>query len=221
MANPFDPAFDDLPDVIPIFPLAGVLLLPDSRLPLNIFEPRYLNLTLAALAAPHRMIGMIQPQDGTDGEHPDVFATGCAARLISFGETEDGRYLITMKGIARFRIAEELALLDGYRRVRADYSAFRDDTIEPSSDLAIDRERLLRALRAYLSRNGVDANWEAIEATDGPRLVASLAMMCPFRPNEKQALLEAPSIEARAEVMMALLEMALMERDDDEGTVKQ
>lgn len=221
MPDPFDPAYEELPDVIPIFPLAGVLLLPDGRLPLNIFEPRYLNMTAAALASPHRLIGMIQPKDETAGDHPGVFATGCAGRLISFGETEDGRYLITLKGLARFTIADELPLLDGYRRVRADYSAFRDDMIEPSQDLAIDRERLLGALRAYLTQQGVEANWEAIEGTDDSRLVTSLAMMCPFRPSEKQALLEAPTFAGRAEVMIALLEMALMERGDHEGTVKQ
>ena len=221
MANPFDPAFEDLPDVIPIFPLAGVLLLPDARLPLNIFEPRYLNMTAAALAAPHRLIGMIQPHDQSGGDHPSVFPLGCAGRLISFGETEDGRYLITLKGIARFRIADELPLRDGYRRVRANYSEFREDMIEPGRDLAIDRQRLLGALRAYLTQQGVDANWEAIEGTDDSRLVTSLAMMCPFRPSEKQALLEAPTFEARAEVMITLLEMALMERGNDEGRVKQ
>ena len=127
MANPFDPAFEDLPDVVPIFPLPGVLLLPGGRLPLNIFEPRYLNMTVAALAAPLRLIGMIQPQDGASGDHPEVYATGCVGRMISFGETEDGRYLITLKGVARFRVMDELPLCDGYRCVRASYAEFRND----------------------------------------------------------------------------------------------
>ena len=221
MANPFDPAFEDLPDVVPIFPLAGVLLLPGGRLPLNVFEPRYLNMTAAALAAPQRLIGMIQPQDGATGDHPEVFATGCAGRMTSFDETEDGRYLITLKGIARFRVIDELPLRDGYRRVRASYAEFRDDLAETSGPLSIDRDRLLRALRAYLAHQGVEANWDAIKDTGESRLITSLAMMCPFRPSEKQALLEAATLDDRARVMMALLEMALLERGDDEGRVKQ
>ncbi len=221
MASPFDPAFEDLPDVIPIFPLAGALLLPGGRLPLNIFEPRYLNMTAAALAAPHRLIGMIQPQDGTTGDHPEVFATGCAGRMISFGETEDGRYLITLKGIARFRVIDELPLRSGYRRIRASYAEFHDDLAETSRPLSIDRDRLLRALRAYLTHQGVEANWDAIEGTEDSRLVTSLAMMCPFRPSEKQALLEAATLDDRAQVMVTLLEMALLERGNDEGRVKQ
>ncbi len=221
MADPFDPAFEDLPGVIPIFPLAGALLLPDGRLPLNIFEPRYINMTAAALAAPQRLIGMIQPKEGATGDHPELFATGCAGRMISFGETEDGRYLITLKGLVRFRVMDEPPLREGYRRVRASYAEFRDDMAEASRPLAIDRGRLLRALRAYLTHQGVEANWEAIEGTGESRLITSLAMMCPFRPSEKQALLEAPTLDDRAEVMMALLEMALLERRDDQGRVKQ
>ena len=221
MPNPFDPAFEDLPDVIPLFPLAGALLLPDGRLPLNIFDPRYLNMTEAALAAPHRLIGMIQPHEDAADDHPEIFATGCVGRLISFGETEDGRYLITLRGLARFRVADEFPLLDGYRRVRADYAQYRRDMFEPTAPLSIDRDRLLRALRAFLTRQGVEANWDAIEGTDDTRLVTSLAMMCPFRPSEKQALLEAPTLDDRAEVMVMLLEMALLERSDDDGSIKQ
>ena len=221
MANPFDPAPEDLPDVIPIFPLAGALLLPDGRLPLNIFEPRYLNMTAATLAAPQRLIGMVQPQDGAAGDHPAIFTTGCAGRLVSFGETEDGRYLITLKGVTRFRVMDELPLYDGYRRVRANYAEFGRDLREPAQPPAIDRQRLMRDLKAYLSRQGVEANWDAIEGTDDARLVTSLAMMCPFRPSEKQALLEAPTLESRAEVMMTLLEMALLERGGEDGQIKQ
>lgn len=221
MPNPFDPAPEDLPDVIPIFPLAGALLLPDGRLPLNIFEPRYLNMTAAALAAPQRLIGMVQPQESAAGDHPAIFTTGCAGRLVSFGETEDGRYLITLKGVTRFRVMDELPPRDGYRRVRASYAGFGRDLRAPAHPPAIDRQRLLRDLKAYLSHQGVEANWEAIEGTDDARLVTSLAMTCPFRPSEKQALLEAPTLEARAEVMMTLLEMAPLERGGEDGQVKQ
>jgi Lon protease-like protein len=221
MQSPFDPTFADLPDVIPIFPLAGALLLPHGMLPLNIFEPRYLNMTVAALAAPQRLIGMIQPLETEAGERPAVYDTGCAGRVVSFGETEDGRYLITLKGIARFTVAEELDIKDGYRRVRADFSRFRDDLAEPEDTDSIERDRLLEALRAYLGQQGVDANWKAIESTDDARLVTSLAMMCPFRPSEKQALLEAPDIGERASVMLTLLEMALLERDGGDGRTRQ
>ncbi len=221
MPGPFDPDFEDLPDEIPIFPLGGALLLPHGRLPLNIFEPRYLNMTAAALAAPQRLIGMILPNEGSGGGEPDIYRTGCAGRIVSFGETEDGRYLITLKGLIRFVVERELGLRDGYRRVHARFGLFRDDLMEPPTNGVLDRERLLKALRAYLDQQNVEANWEAIEGTEDSRLVDSLAMMCPFRNSEKQALLEAPGSVERAEIVMTLLEMALLERPDDEGRVKQ
>ena len=221
MAGPFDPDFEELPDEIPIFPLGGALLLPRCRLPLNIFEPRYLNMTAAALAAPQRLIGMIQPQRQADGGEPEIFRTGCAGRIVSFGETEDGRYLITLKGLIRFAVEREIGPRDGYRRVRARFGAFREDLAEPSTDIDVDRERLLRALRAYLSQQNVDANWEAIEGTEDSRLIDSLAMMCPFRASEKQALLEAPDTAERAGIVMTLLEMALLESPHDEGHTRQ
>ncbi len=221
MPDPFDPAFPDLPEEIPIFPLAGALLLPEGLLPLNIFEPRYLDMTAAALAAPQRLIGMIQPQESAASAHPPVFRTGCAGRIVSFAETADGRYLITLKGLLRFRIAEEMPMLGGYRRVRADFAPFRSDLEAPQTAPAIDRARLLRVLRAYLTHHGIEAKWEAIEGSDDARLVTSLAMMCPFQPSEKQAMLEAPTLETRAEIMTTLLEMALRERGGDEGRVKQ
>ena len=221
MPGPFDPDFEHLPDEIPIFPLGGALLLPHSRLPLNIFEPRYLNMTTAALAAPQRLIGMILPNEGSGGGEPEIYRTGCAGRIVSFGETEDGRYLITLKGLIRFVVERELGPRDGYRRVRARFGLFRDDLMEPPSKIELDRERLLKALRAYLGQQDVEANWEAIEGTEDSRLVDSLAMMCPFRNSEKQALLEAPGSAERAEIVMTLLEMALLERPDDEGRIKQ
>ncbi len=221
MPGPFDPDFADLPDEIPIFPLGGALLLPHGRLPLNIFEPRYLNMTAAALAAPQRLIGMIQPTNNPAGGEPAIYATGCAGRIVSFGETEDGRYLITLKGLIRFSVAEELPPCDGYRRVHASYDRFRSDLSEPSEQIPVDRGRLLKALRAYLGQHNVEANWEAIEGTEDSRLIDSLAMMCPFRTSEKQALLEAPDTAERARIVVTLLEMALLERSDDEGHAKQ
>jgi len=211
MTNPFEPTFAELPRVIPIFPLNGVLLLPHGRLPLNIFEPRYLAMTRAALAAPDRMIGMIQPTERRPGDaNPPVYETGCAGRIVAFNETDDGRYLITLAGVARFAIVEEMALQDGYRRAVADFHRYRRD-IEGEGEVAIDRERLLAALRLYLAHQGVKADWDVIKDTPDDRLVTSLAMMCPFKDSEKQALLEAPDVGERARILIALLEMASLD----------
>ena len=212
MTDVFDPAFEDLPPEIPIFPLTGVLLLPGGKLPLNIFEPRYLNMTAAALAG-DRMIGMIQPTGDNEGAQPEVYRTGCAGRLTSFSETENGRYLITLSGYARFDIKQELPLRDGFRMVVPDWAPYRQDLAEDDSDI-IDRDRMLRALKGYFAANQVDANWDAIKDTPTDQLVNALAMMCPFQPSEKQALLEATSLLDRADVMVVLLEMSLAANDD-------
>jgi hypothetical protein len=213
----FDPPFEALPATLPIFPLNGVLLLPRGRLPLNIFEPRYLAMTRDAMGA-ERMIGMIQPSDPNDtGDNPPVYRTGCAGRITSFSETEDGRLLITLTGIARFDIREELPLRSGYRRVVAEWDPYRAD-IAPD-DGAIDRERLLAVLRVFFKVHGISADWDTIKQTPDERLVTSLAMICPFAANEKQALLEAGNLEERAEVMIALIEMAVIEgAKDGEGS---
>jgi Lon protease-like protein len=206
-------SFEQLPRAIPVFPLAGVLLLPGGRLPLNIFEPRYLTMTQDALAAPERLIGMIQPQDPASPLHePPIWPVGCAGRISSFAETDDGRFLITLSGVCRFRVARELDGVRGYRRVEADWSGFAADMTDamvPSG--ALDRGRLAGALKAYFRQNGIDANWEAIERTPDDRLVTSLAMICPFGPREKQALLEAPDLTDRAKMLLALIEMAVHE----------
>ncbi len=205
----FDPDFDALPGVLPIFPLAGVLLLPRGRLPLNIFEPRYLAMTRDALAGP-RLIGMIQPtEEERPGAAPRVYPVGCAGRMVSFSETEDGRYLITLKGLIRFAVAAELEAERGYRRVVPDFAPFRAD-LEPDRG-AVDRPRLMAALKAYLAIQGFSVDWTAVEGTEDERLVTSLAMICPFDPGEKQALLEAPDLGARARALISLLEMAVLD----------
>ena len=219
MVGPFEPSFTELPRVIPIFPLEGALLLPGGMLPLNIFEPRYLNMTQAALTDETRTIGMIQPEGDEAGDSPAVYRTGCAGRIISFSETDDGRILITLSGMCRFNVVEELPLKDGYRRIVADYGRFRNDMRVDATD-DIDRARLLAVLKAYLEHEGIEANWKAIEGADDARLVASLAMMCPFRASEKQALLEAPDLAERARVIVTLLEMALVEPGDGAATAK-
>lgn len=212
MTGVFDPVFEDLPRELPIFPLTGVLLLPHGKLPLNIFEPRYLNMIDASLGGA-RMIGMIQPKGANEGDQPEVYRTGCAGRLTSFSESEDGRYLITLSGLARFDFTDEMPLRDGYRVVVPDWSPYCDDLAEETG-AGIDRDRMLRALKGYFTVNKVDANWDAITETPTDRLVNALAMMCPFQPSEKQALLEAPTLTDRANVMVALLEMSLAANDD-------
>ncbi len=204
----FHPAFEDLPPEIAVFPLSGALLLPQGRMPLNIFEPRYLAMMQDSLAA-GRMFGMIQPEPGAPagGSGPGLFRTGCIGRMSSFAETEDGRLLITLTGVSRFRVAEELPLRQGYRRVRADFAPFRADLDLAERPSALDRAALTGALRPFFQARGIEANWEAIEQTSDAMLVLTLAMVCPFDAREKQALLEAATPEDRAALLVALLEM--------------
>jgi uncharacterized protein len=195
-----------LPEIIPIFPLTGVLLLPRGRLPLNIFEPRYLAMTRDALGG-ERLIGMIQPSDPHEGgTNPAVYPVGCAGRITNFSETDDGRYLITLSGVSRFRIRAELPLLSGYRRAVPEWSAFGGD-LEPAEP-GFDRDRLIRKLKTYFTQRQIAADWSLIDKAPAEHLVSSIAMLCPFAPSEKQALLEAADLDTRAELLTALVEMA-------------
>jgi len=223
-----DPRAQDLPAEIPVFPLAGALLLPGGKLPLNVFEPRYLALVEDALAL-GRMFGMVQPdptpiatdqagsdQAGTDGE-PGLYRIGCLGRISSFSETDDGRYLVTLTGLVRFRIESELPPRRGYRRVRVAYVPFLADLDTAAAPVGVPREALLTALRGYFTRRGFDANWDAIRRMADPVLVSTLCMVCPFEPAEKQALLEAPDEAARAGALLALLQMGAAEPDTPAG----
>lgn len=202
MSGSGEPSF---PEILPIFPLTGVLLLPRGRLPLNIFEPRYLAMTRDAMEG-ERLLGMVQPSDPPIREmNPAVYPTGCAGRITSFSETEDGRFLIMLTGVSRFRIKEELPLLSGYRRVVADWDDFAAD--RAPDEAGFDRARLTRGLRTFFSQRQVEADWAAIDQAPGEHLVTSIAMMCPFAPNEKQALLEAKDLGERARLLTALIEM--------------
>lgn len=211
--GPFDPSYDELPPVLPLFPLAGVLLLPRGKLPLNVFERRYLAMTRDALMTPSRLIGMIQPTGLADTDRgPALFPVGCAGRIINFAEIDDGRYHIVLDGLIRFRVADEFDLKDGYRRVRADFSPYRDDleiygTVRDPQHAQIDRERILAALRHYFAAKHVSANWDAIKQMDDRALVTTLAMSCPFDPTDKQALLESRDIAACARTLAALLDI--------------
>lgn len=211
MTAPFE-----LPDIIPVFPLTGVLLLPRGKLPLNIFEPRYLAMVTDALATPHRLIGMIQPTDPESTEAtPDLFRIGCAGRITSFSETEDGRNLITLSGLTRFAVVEEVESVLGYRRVRARWDEFTTD-FDEEEVRGFDRERLLEALKQFLKLHAIAADWDSIQQTPDERLVTSLAMICPFTPPEKQALLESANLGDRAATMTALIEMALVDQGGGE-----
>jgi len=207
-----------LPSEFPVFPLEGALLLPHGRLPLNIFESRYLAMIEDALAH-GRVLGMVQPNPtlsaGPNG--PGLYRVGCLGRLSSFSETDDGRFLITLTGLIRFSILNELPRRHGYRRVHADLSPFVADLDVYGGGSGFDRTELLAALRAYFTRHGFDANWEAIEQMEDESLVVTLAMVCPFAPAEKQALLEADSPADRALALLALLAMDGHDLDDGVG----
>ena len=207
---------EELPRVLPLFPLPGVLLLPFGKLPLNVFEPRYLAMVRAALAGDWQ-IGMVQPTDPDSGQsEPQLYQVGCAGRITTLNETDDGRYLITLTGLCRFEIEEELPLMDGYRRAAVRWDRFsRDLRAENASQ--VDRDRLLPALRGYLDTHKISADWKTIESSPGDQLVTSLAMVCPFEPPEKQALLESPGLRERAELMISLLAMSVLDRSDTPG----
>ncbi len=209
----FDPGFEGLPAVLPIFPLPGVLLLPGGRLPLNIFEPRYVAMVRDALGG-ERLIGMIQPSEGSrDIGAAKVYNTGCAGRISAFSETEDGRYLITLSGLIRFDIGRELPPLNGYRRVAPDFTRFRGDLESDAGP--IDRESFLETLGVYMRATGIEGDWSAIEDAESESLVTSLAMACPFGPPEKQALLEAMTLPERVDTMTAIMKMATHEQQGD------
>ncbi len=215
--NPFDPSFERLPDTLPIFPLSGVLLLPGGKLPLNIFEPRYLAMIFDSLAG-HRMIGMVQPVqpggfagDGlpADDGAPRVHQVGCAGRVVSFNETEDGRLLLALSGVCRFQIGRELDIAQGgYRRVSANFSAYRADLDHADEIVTLERERLMAGLAAFFRGKNLSTDWDAVKKADDLNLVNSLSMVLPFGPAEKQALLEAPDTSARAKLLIAFLEMS-------------
>ena len=209
----FSTEFYNLPASLPVFPLGGVLLLPYGRLPLNIFEQRYLAMTDDALRS-ERLIGIIQPTSETESQQktPSLYKTGCAGRITAFSETEDGRYLITLLGICRFNIEQEIDSTRGYRRVVPNWEPFRSD-VEKTDKFDMDKERLMVALRGYFEKKTIDADWEAINRMNNAELITTLSMICPFTATEQQALLVAEKVEDRASTMISLLEMANHEGD--------
>ena len=205
----------DLPEFIPVFPLPGALLLPRGQMPLNIFEPRYLAMVDDAMRDGHRLIGMIQPDPthpGGSEQKPTLFKIGCVGRITQLAESGDGRYLIQLTGIARFRLAEELAVATPYRQCRVSFVPFADDFTARLGEDAVDRKAVLDALAAFLKANNLKTDWEGIDNAPNEALVNALAMMSPYGPAEKQALLEATDLKTRAEILIAVTEIELAKK---------
>ena len=197
-----------LPAVLPVFPIGGAVLLPRGVMPLNIFEPRYLAMVRDAMAG-DKLIGMIQPrQDGDDEDRPGLFAVGCAGRITEYRETGDGRLIIALTGVARFAVARELDVTTPYRQVMPDFDAFADDAGEPRPLAPAARSALETTLRSYLDTQGLSADWKAVAEADDDSLVTTLSAVCPFDPVERQALLEARDLPARAATLNALMTFA-------------
>jgi len=248
--HPFDPSLEDLPQEIPIFPLTGAVILPGGYIPLNVFEPRYINMVLDAMRTPTRLIGVIQPRadpedqagrmDGvepvanetpsqqkatqtrdamTDPDEqlhhpPALYDIGCAGRISAFSEEEDGRILMRLTGVCRFRVEQELPQLHGYRRVLPAWQEFVGDLEgDKEAQGLINRDRLLPTLREYFRMQSIDANWDSIRDTGDEPLITTLCLISPLEPQEKQALLEAPTLIDRAKILQTLIEMAVLSDD--------
>ncbi len=214
----------DLPHTLPVFPLPGALLLPRGQMPLNIFEPRYLEMIDDALRDGHRLIGMIQPDPahpGADADKPALFKVGCAGRITQIAETGDGRYLIQLTGVARFRTEKELAVATGYRQCQVTFAPFVDDFVARKGEEGVDRKALLESLSAFLKANNLKTDWQGVENAPNEALVNALAMMSPYGSAEKQALLEAPDLKTRAELLIAITEIELAKAKTDGETPLQ
>jgi Lon protease-like protein len=205
----------DLPDTIPVFPLPGALMLPRARLPLHIFEPRYLAMIEDCMKTPHRLIGMIQPR-ATPGGEARLQAIGCAGRLTGFSETEDGRYMITLSGASRFRVKEEVQGFTPYRRCLVDWAPFVRDLGVAEDDPGFRRDDFLQLLGRYFTHMELSTDWGSLKDAEPELLINSLSMLCPFSPEDKQALLEAPTLDTRRETLVTLIEFALRGGADEE-----
>lgn len=219
--NPYrSPA--DIPDIVPVFPLPRALLLPRVELPLNIFEPRYLQMIEDAIQG-ERVIGMIQPNEPEEGAEkvPPLYPVGCVGRLTNFGESGDGRYSVILTGIARFRVVEELTVTTPYRQCKVDYGLFAEDLVQGLGEDEVDRESLLKTLANYLAANSIEADWSGITQAPTEALVNGLSLMSPFGVREKQALLEAPDLKTRAQLLVAATEITLAAGEGEENGTLQ
>ncbi|CAH1658030.1 Lon N-terminal domain-containing protein [Chelatococcus asaccharovorans] len=210
----------DCPAVVPLFPLAGALLLPRGQLPLNIFEPRYVAMIDEAIAT-HRVIGMIQPDDEEEAAIPRLYPVGCAGRITQFAEAGDGRYVISLTGVSRFRVVEELTVATPYRQARVDYEPFKVDFEPRAGEAETDRAGVIRTLREFAEANDLKVDWKGINEAPNEALVNALSMMSPFGPREKQALLEAPDLKSRAEMLIAITEIELVRESGNPDTTLQ
>lgn len=200
----------DLPETIPVFPLSGALLLPRARLPLHIFEPRYLQMIEDSLKTPGRLIGMVQPNEGPGGKSErKLHAIGCAGRISQFSETEDGRYMVTLAGISRFRVTREVSGFTPYFRADVSWDGFERDLGKTETDAGFQRASFMKLLGRYLEANDLSTDWDSLKEAEAELLINSLSMLLPFEPEEKQALLEAPSLETRRETLVTLIEFML------------
>ena len=206
----------DLPDIIAVFPLPGALLLPRARLPLHIFEPRYLAMLDDALKTGTRLIGMVQPNAVPGRDEKGLHRIGCAGRVTQFSETEDGRYMITLSGQSRFRVLSEVEGFTPYRRCKVSWEGFEADRAGPERDGAFDRRGFMALLSRYFSARGLSADWETLKEAEDELLVNSLSMLLDFDPEEKQALLEAPSLATRRETLITLIEYSLRSGDNED-----
>lgn len=204
----------ELPEVLSVFPLPGALLLPRGQMPLNIFEPRYLAMIDDALRDGHRLIGMIQPDvaHSPNEARPTLFRIGCVGRITQLAESGDGRYVLELTGVARFKVVEELTVQTPYRQCKVDFFSFTADFTARKGEDAVDRKALLAVLADFLKANNLKVDWEGIEAAPNEALVNALAMMSPYGPAEKQAMLEAPDLKTRAEILIAITEMDLAKK---------
>ena len=210
----------DLPDTLPLFPLSGAVLLPRARLPLHIFEPRYLAMIDDCLKSEKRLIGMIQPRGDATAASPALTSVGCAGRLTSFSETEDGRFMVTLTGIVRFVVTEEVAGFVPYRRARVSFAPYLADLSGPQSDPDLNRRLFLKDLARYLQANKMGTDWSNLKDADDEMLVNVLSMLCPFGPEEKQALLEAPGLPERRRILETLIAFALQGHGAGEETLQ-
>jgi len=209
----------DLPSVLPIFPLPGALLLPRARLPLNLFEPRYLQMFDDALKTDARLIGMVQPNEVAGRDGNGLHMIGCAGRITQFSETEDGRYMMTLGGVSRFRVIKEAEGFSPYRKCEVNWDGFDRDLGDVEQDVVFDRKPFLNQLNKYFEAKGLSADWETLEEAEDELLINSLSMMMDFEPEDKQALLEAPSLSTRRETLVTLIEYSL--RGGDGGDMMQ
>jgi uncharacterized protein len=213
-------SISELPETLPVFPLSGALLLPRTELPLNIFEPRYLSMFEAAMAA-DRLVGMIQPAPQDEGDRPELSKIGCAGRITSYTETDDNRLLVSLTGVCRFEVIAEKKVATPFRQCAVSFAGFAADLVTDNQGRSVNRDALITAFRQYLEANNMSANWDEVDKVPTENLVNTLSQLAPYPAAEKQALLEAPDLKTRADMLIALTELALSKQANGESRTLQ